>query len=248
MLTVLHQMIFPITILGMEIIVIFCHQVFLDHKDEIISTSRKILPFYEKLYGTEFDENADIMLASELTQIGNGFATISPNLQTVMYPGGIFQFDRFATTDWLANLMYHEYSHLYQLNAKNSFPGRLGKYLFGNNFVNFLPMPLGFFPLVTIPLPIFSYPNVLTPDFLLEGHAVFNESRFGNGGRLYSGHYRALFYMMLNNSMVEEDRIINNHFYFPFNVDKYIFGGYFFNHLSFKHGIEKTAKFLKSSP
>jgi len=34
-------------------------------------------------------------------------------------------------------------------------------------------------------LPIFPIPNIMINPFLLEGNAVLNESRFGNGGRLY---------------------------------------------------------------
>jgi len=215
------------------------------YADKVIQTVVQLTAHYEKIYDFSLDEPTDVMIASHFSQIGNGYATMSPNSQTVMYPGGIFLFDEFATTNWLATLVYHELSHIFQLNAKTSMFSRFTKYVFGNNWVNFVPVPVNLFPFITIPFPIFSFPNVLLPDFLLEGNAVFNESRFGYGGRLYSGHQRGILYRLLKQSLLDDDRIINNIFSFPFNKEKYIYGGYFFSWLVFTHGQERANQFFK---
>ncbi|MAW07160.1 MAG: hypothetical protein CME61_02640 [Halobacteriovoraceae bacterium] len=212
---------------------------------KIVDTLGELIPYYEEIYDHELDEQTDIMLGSHYNQIGNGFATMQPNSQTVLYPGGMFLFDDFATTNWLATLTYHELSHLYQLNVKNSQFSKFSRFLFGNNWVGLFPLPINLFPFVTVPFPLFTFPNVLLPDFLLEGNAVFNESRFGYGGRLYSGHLRAIYYLLVKESLLDDDRIINNHFHFPFNREKYIFGGYFYNWAVFKYGEERAHKFFK---
>tara|TARA_B100000925_G_scaffold291726_1_gene281026 strand:- start:5439 stop:8138 length:2700 start_codon:yes stop_codon:yes gene_type:complete len=216
-----------------------------NYADKVIQTVVQLTEHYEKIYDFSLDEPTDVIIASHYSQIGNGYATMSPNSQTVMYPGGVFLFDEFATTNWLATLVYHELSHLYQLSAKTSMFSRFTKYVFGNNWVNFIPLPVNLFPFLTVPFPIFTFPNVLLPDFLLEGNAVFNESRFGYGGRLYSGHQRAILYRLLNQSLIDDDRIINNIFSFPFGREKYIYGGYFFSWLVFTYGQDMANQFFK---
>ncbi len=200
---------------------------------------------YDIEYGFSIDGDTEYIFASHLSQLGNGYVTMNPFSTAVLYPGGIFKFDDFATTNWLATLVYHETSHLYQLSVNNSGPGKFSQLFLGNNWINFLPIPIKIFPLVTVPLPVLTYPNVAMPDFFLEGNATFNESRFGFGGRLYSGHYRAMFYMMLNKNLLRPDRILMNHVEFPFQREKYIAGAYFWAHLAYDYGFERAAQFFK---
>ena len=217
-----------------------------EFSNKIISTTDQLANYYEKIYDHKLDEKTEFMLASEFNQIGNGYATMLPYSSTMLYPGGIFLFDDFASTNWIATLVYHEMSHLYQLNVKTGSLNRFSKFLFGNNWVSFFPIPIAKFPFLTFPFPVTTHPNVLTPDFLLEGNAVFNESRFGYGGRLYSGHFRAIFYLLLKEGKIEIDRIINNTFDFPYLREKYIVGAYFYNYLAYTYGIEKSSAYFKA--
>ena len=213
--------------------------------EKIINTNSILMELYDTEYGFRLDGETEYIFASHLSQIGNGYVSMLPFSTAVLYPGGVFKFDDFATTNWLATLVYHETTHLYQLSTNNSGPGKFSQLFLGNNWVNFLPLPIKIFPLVTIPLPILTYPNVFMPDFLLEGNATFNESRFGYGGRLYSGHYRAMFYMMLNKNLLRPDRVLMNHVDFPFQREKYIGGAYFWAHLAYEYGFERAAQFFK---
>ena len=65
------------------------------------------------------------------------------------------------------------------------------------------------------------------------------------GVDLYSGHQRAILYRLLNQSLIDDDRIINNIFSFPYAKEKYIYGGYFFSWLVFTHGQEYANQFFK---
>ena len=78
------------------------------YADKVIQTVIQLTEHYEKIYDFSVDEPTDVMIASHFSQLGNGYATMSPNSQTVMYPGGIFLFDEFATTNWLATLVYEK--------------------------------------------------------------------------------------------------------------------------------------------
>ena len=213
--------------------------------EKIINTNKMLMSIYDVEYGFSLDVETEYVLASHLSQIGNGYVSMVPFSTAVLYPGAIFNFDSFATTNWLATLVYHETSHLYQLSTNNSGPGKFSQLFLGNNWINYLPVPIKIFPLITIPLPVLTFPNVFMPDFFLEGNATFNESRFGYGGRLYSGHFRALFYLMLNNNMLQPDRVLMNHIQFPFQREKYIGGAYFWAHLAFDFGLERAAQFFK---
>ena len=213
--------------------------------EKIISTNTMLMELYASEYGFNLDGDTEYIFASHLSQVGNGYVSMLPFSTAVLYPGGIFKFDDFATTNWLATLVYHETSHLYQLSINNSGPGKFSQLFLGNNWVNFLPLPIKIFPLITIPFPILTYPNVFLPDFFLEGNATFNESRFGYGGRLYSGHYRAMFYMMLNKNIIRPDRVLVNHIEFPFQREKYIAGAYFWAHLAYEYGYERASQFFK---
>ena len=132
---------------------------------KIIDTLGELIPYYEKIYDHELDEQTDIMLGSHYNQMGNGFATMQPNSQTVLYPGGMFLFDDFATTNWLATLTYHELSHLYQLNVKNSQYSKFSRFLFGNNWVGLFPLPINLFPFCDYTISTFYISQCITAGF-----------------------------------------------------------------------------------
>ena len=137
----------------------------------------------------------------------------------------------------------HESSHLYQLNAKRDL-SRIGHAIFGNNEPGNIPVPIDTNPLTFFPVPFLTHPNVLLPTWLLEGNGVFNESRFGNGGRLFSGASRALFYSLLKANLLDETRLTNNGLYFPFGTEKYIVGGYFSLYLAERFGTLAVNRFF----
>jgi len=212
--------------------------------NQLIYSSNTLNTYYENVYGFQLDEKTDIVFSSSNDQTANGFATMYPNSLSVFYGGGASIFDSFSMTNWLMTLLIHETSHLYQLNAKGKV-SQVGKSIFGNNPINFIPVPIAFSPFSTFPFPIITSPNVVLPTWILEGNAVFNESRFGFGGRLYSGEFRAIFLKLLKEGILNETRITNNQFDFPYTREKYILGAFFNMLLAKKVGIKKLNQFFK---
>lgn len=191
---------------------------------------------YESNYGFELDETLKIVLASSNNQIANAFSSPVLNNTNVFYGSGATMVDYFAYKSWLKTLMIHELSHTYQLSAKDAKVSRRLHRVFGSNYLPILP---------GIPLPLFTYPNLLIPTFILEGNAVQNESRFGNGGRLYSGRTKALFYSLLKEGKLDITRMKNDHLDFPYTEEKYIVGGYFFLYLDMTYGTQRVNEFFK---
>jgi len=186
---------------------------------------------YKKEYNWDLDEKMSLVLSSPENFIGNGYATIFPYIKTTFYPGGSLYLDSFAIKSWLDTLIIHELAHLYQLSSKKGL-SKLNKLIFNNN------------PFPGLPFFGWTFPNTLLPSWIIEGNAVLNESRFLNGGRLYSGESLALFNALLFENKFNPNWLINNHLDFPFGREKYIIGGHFSYFLSQKYGIKKTNSFF----
>jgi hypothetical protein len=201
--------------------------------DEARAYNEAVREFYDKSFGWSLDEEEDLILTSKNQQIGNAYATVSPNLKTVWYPSGGGLLESAAASSWLTLLVTHETAHLYQLNAKGPVNSSL-KPIFGNAFIL---MPLGL-------VPIFIHPNQLLPRALLEGNAVFNEARFNQGGRLHSGEARALVLAQIQAGDLSPTRLINDEFLFPYGDFAYLQGGYFQAHLAAKYGVERTNRYF----
>ena len=69
------------------------------YADKVIQTVIQLTEHYEKIYGFSLDEPTDVMIASHFSQIGNGYITMSPNSQTVMYPEVFYL--TICPTNWL---------------------------------------------------------------------------------------------------------------------------------------------------
>lgn len=201
--------------------------------DEARAYNEAVREFYDRSFGWKLDEEEDLIFTSKNQQIGNAYATVSPNLKTVWYPSGSLMLESAAASSWLTLLDSHETAHLYQLNTKGP-TGSALKSVFGNAFVL---MPLGLFP-------IFIHPNQLLPRSILEGNAVFNESRFNQGGRLHSGEARALVFAQIQAGDIDATRLINDEFLYPYGNVGYLQGGYFQAHLAAKYGVERTNRYF----
>ncbi len=193
----------------------------------------QLLTINSKLFGYKFDEKLTIILESNDKQVANAYSTQYPSNMGVYYNGGASMNNYFAHNSWLATLLTHETIHNYQMNAKKSKISKFLKKYFGNNY---MPMQVGAF--------FFTMPNIFLPTVLVEGNAVLNESLYQNGGRLYSGVFKAMKNALLINGDYTPARFINNHDRFPYGTEKYIVGGYFMKFLATKYGLTKTNKFF----
>ncbi|OFZ12033.1 MAG: hypothetical protein A2Z20_07300, partial [Bdellovibrionales bacterium RBG_16_40_8] len=202
---------------------------------ELQKYNNTLRDLYEKDFRWQFDEKATLILASPQNQIANGYATIIPRLHTLFYGAGPELIDAFSANSWLYVLLSHETAHLYQMNAKGDYAKSLKK-IFGQSQ-----------PQISSILPPFTYvefANLLLPTFISEGNAVFNESRFGNGGRLYSGAARALVLQLARAGHINSSRLMNDHIFFPYSSEKYLVGGFLFFDLAKKYGVTKTNNFF----
>lgn len=217
---------------------------FRNYMPDLITTNEMVKNLYQKEFNWQLDEKTSLVLASNNNQIVNAYATVIPNNLTLWYPAGSEGIDYFAFRSWPLGLLLHETAHLYQLDTKSEL-AKFSKAIFGNNPVTLLPVPVPVSPFFFFPLPVLTFPNALLPTWIIEGNAVFNESRFGNGGRLYSGPARAMFLSLLKANILNEERLTNNHIAFPFGQEKYIVGGYFSLFLASRFGVEKLNHFFK---
>lgn len=211
--------------------------------DSASSDLNKIITLFSSSFNWQLDERASIVLGSSYNQIPNAFASVFPGAHTVNFPGGANIIEKFAVNSWLRTLLIHETAHLYQLNTKRSL-SKISHFIFRNNDVTLFPLPFFISSFTTVPIPIITAPNVYLPTWILEGNAVFNESRFGNGGRLYSGEARALFYNMIKNGEVDAISLTNDHINFPYGESKYIIGGYLFAYLASVVGVNEANDFF----
>lgn len=200
---------------------------------KLIYGQEKIQSIYEKSFAWKLDEKTSLVLASNNNQIANAFATIYSNNLNFYYNGGASLYDSFAIRSWLYTLLAHEGAHLYQLNPKQGLSRYYHEYL-GNSLT---PHILGI-------VPIFVSPNMFLPTWILEGNSVLNESRLGNGGRLYSGEERALFYALVRSGLLDEARLTNDHLDFPYGHEKYTIGAQFSLFLAEKFGVDQVNSFF----
>lgn len=207
-----------------------------EHKKEAKKANlieREILKIYENSYGFKLDDTLFISLASSNNQIANAFATQFPLNSQVNYIGGAYLIDYMSTTSWLKTLLFHESAHNFQQNAKKNPLSKFTHKIVKNTPVVFL----GLFP-------IFPIPNIFESSFMLEGNAVFNESRFNNGGRLYNGAHLAMAITQAEAGLITPKRTYNSHLYFPYNTHHYIIGGFFQLFLAQKHGVSKVNEYF----
>lgn len=213
--------------------------IYTDNQRALVHELKKYNSLFKQIYQKEFnwilDEKATLILASSHNQIANGFATIIPRLHTAYYSGGAEIIDEFAVNSWLYTLLIHETSHLYQLNVKRGYSQSL-KNIFGNSNLTGAAV----FPPFTYTM----YPNAFLPTVFMEGNSTFNEGRFGNGGRLYSGASRALLLQLAKADKITTARLFNDHIEFPYGREKYLVGGYLFLDLARHHGVDKANYFF----
>jgi len=200
---------------------------------EAKSVTKEIIKNYEKSYGFALDDILYVGLPSSHNQIANAFSTQFPLNSQMNYIGGAYMVDYMSSSSWLKTLLLHESAHNFQLNAKKN---PLSRYAY--KVVKNLPFTSLLF------VPIFPVPNSLESSFLLEGNAVFNESRYNNGGRLYNGAHLAMAITQAKAGLITPKLTYNSHLYFPYNTHHYIIGGFFQLFLAQKYGVDKVNEYF----
>jgi hypothetical protein len=201
---------------------------------QIREYQHKIIKQYEKDFGFCFDDRLRVGLASDNNQIANAFSTQMPFNSQILYGAGAQYIDYFCGTSWLKVLLIHETAHNFQMNPKESSASRASHKVLGNTPVSVLWI-----------YPFFPVPNVMINSFILEGNAVMNESRFYNGGRLYSGYALAEAVTQAKAGLITPARMYNTTLDFPYGENYYLVGGFFQSFLAEKYGVDKVNKYFK---
>ena len=194
-----------------------------------------ILNAYEQEYGHKLDEKLYVGLASHNNQIANAFSTQIPFNSQLFYGAGAGSIDYFCATSWLKMLLIHETAHNFQLNPKENELSRLSHKVLGNNPFSIIGL-----------LPVFPLPNITESSFILEGNAVMNESRYGNGGRLFSGYALAEVVALAKAGKITPELMYNTTLNFPYGEKFYLVGGFFQQFLVKRYGIERVNGYFKT--
>ncbi len=194
---------------------------------KVLSYEKGIISSYSKSFGYSLDDTQRVGILSSSNQVSNGYSTQIPfNLQ-INYGGGALMSDYFCNSSWIKGLLIHESAHNFQLNPKKNLLSFYAHKIVKN-------APITWFGVV----PIFPIPNFAESSFILEGNAVLNESRFNNGGRLYSGKNLAMTITQAKDGYITPQRTYNEHLYFPYTNHHYVVGGFFQAFLAQKYGVD----------
>ena len=199
----------------------------------------KFMKAYDKKFDWTYDEKLRLVLISNRWQEPNALAQSSPMVRAKLYSNGAPMMNHFNSPTWMHLLMVHELTHTYQLDIKKNAVSKYSHDIFGAGSNVFL-LPGGIAP-ITI------NPNGLLPPFFHEGHAVFMESDPDIGGRLNSGHQRALKNVVVLDGGVTPTTVLHPDYEFPYGNMNYIVGGFFQLYLANKYGEKKVFEFWEKN-
>ena len=155
------------------------------------------------------------VVISDDTDSANGSSTALPMNVLRFYAIPPFEFSPLQEyDDWLNMLVVHEYTHLLHLDNIGGL-ARLVNAVFGKVWA----------------------PNHVSPRFLTEGFAVYQESTRTNGGRIGS----TLWEMYLRTAVAEDellrlDQTTHGALTWPHGEIAYLYGGYFIDYVVRRHG------------
>lgn len=153
------------------------------------------------------------------TDQSNGWASVIPyNLIEIaaVPPGGRSIIGN--TDDWLRLVFTHEYVHIVHLERSGGWFGSL-RHVFGR-------------------LPFF-YPNLLLPDWQIEGLATYEESQLTGQGRVPAGDFRMLIdQAAAAGRFAPLDRATSAVIDWPRGNSPYLYGAYFHQYLADRYGAD----------
>ena len=184
---------------------------------------------YEKLTTFWRDQPAGRIriVLNDSTDEANGFATFFPyNLVSINLHIPAPDSTLICSREWIDLVLAHEMTHIFNLNAASSPFHQLRK-VFGN-------MP-ALFPAMQMPI------------WVIEGLAVYSESRFSADGRLLHPGFQLMLEAAQNESKVPSWRQINgNPSTWPGATAKYLFGAKFIQFLAQKYGADKIREYIET--
>ncbi|GAB4301278.1 MAG: hypothetical protein Kow0090_16830 [Myxococcota bacterium] len=125
--------------------------------------------------------------------------------------------------DWLFSLIVHEYAHILHLDTIGGIPNAINE-IFGKIYA----------------------PNIVQPRFVVEGLAVYIESRLSPPGRNHSSmHKMYARTLALEGKQYPLDVAANIPFYYPYGNIWYLYGGLFMQFIAARYGEEALRTLAK---
>jgi hypothetical protein len=169
----------------------------------------------------------DILVTDDF-DFSNGSAITYPTNRIIVYAmPPVNDFGLRYTTDWAQMVVTHELTHIFHLDRVRGV-WRLGQYVFGRS--------------------PFLFPNVYQPSWLIEGLAVYEESRLAGQGRIEGAE----------NTMLARAAAVDRNFpsigdaslarpSFPQGNSAYAFGSLFMAYLARTRGDSSIRKYVEAS-
>lgn len=169
----------------------------------------------------------DVLVTDDF-DLANGSAITHPTNRIIVYAmPPVNDFGLRYTTDWAQMVVTHELTHIFHLDRVRGI-WRLGQAIFGRS--------------------PFLFPNTYQPSWLIEGLAVYEESRLAGQGRIEGPEHRLLaraaamdhVFPRIGEASLALPR-------FPTGNSAYAFGSLFFAHLARTRGDSTVRRFVESS-
>lgn len=167
----------------------------------------------------------DVVLSDDV-DFSNGFATAFPTNRIVVYANPPVEETALRyTNDWGQMVITHELTHVFHLDRVRGV-WALSQHVFGRAPTTF--------------------PNQYAPSWLLEGLAVYEESRIAGAGRIEGSEHR----MIARASALDRDfprigRLSLGQGRYPFGESAYAYGSLFIDYLAKTHGDTSVGKFVE---
>lgn len=169
------------------------------------------------------------LLVTDHSDESNGYALVKPSRRMTVFaapPTDGFQLAYYD--DWLELVITHELAHVVHLDHTGNPIGEVGRAVFGRAPVDW---PL--------------FPELATPDWVIEGLATWYESRLTDAGRV-----RGTFHEMQIRTAVLEGRFegigqaSGRSPVWPGGNRSYLYGSLFFDYMLARHGEERMSAFV----
>lgn len=168
------------------------------------------------------------ILVSDDADYANGSATTYPTNRIVVYATPpINETSLRYTTDWAQLVVTHELAHIFHLDRTRGI-WKLGQYVFGRS--------------------PFLFPNRYQPSWLIEGLAVYEESRLSGQGRIEGPEHTLIARAAAIDGVfpgIGEASLAYPRF--PLGASAYAYGSLFFDYLARTRGHERVRQFVESS-
>ena len=171
------------------------------------------------------------LLVTDNSDISNGFAAVKPSRRITVFaapPTDGFQLGYYD--DWLELMITHELAHIFHLDKTGTLLGRVGRAVFGRGPT--------LWPL---------FPELATPQWVIEGLATWYESRLTTAGRV-----RGTFHEMQIRTAVLEgrfegiDQASGRSPLWPGGNRSYLYGSLFFDYLVGRYGEARMGAFVEA--